>query len=594
MSDTAFIKLRVPRQDLVEFTPFQLNAEAAAMWVGELPFTNTTLVAHQLEIALSELNRVALSPGLRFEIIEALSSHLQVTLATLSLRFLNQPLVLPTQPRQMLALANSLYSLTTTAYSLVAIEAIQHSGTVENVNPARLVCEALHRALSFAGQKILNTLQLHRAIEQNGWLELHQLYILAEHQQLTELPVVDPLYGDSTIKTRYLQNLMLGCCRPNQLRQADLLAIQRCLLKWGNLVELTKSPSNEGLFIVDLDSDRPPVYKSIYAESAGDQCHYIDPSALVEYIERVKAEDHRWGKTAIILNGETTIPFSILDHMISSYGSMRTRSFTRTAAKHTLQVSVGLRNTQYYVAGGRTFEQLLHGDQHSPAQDPDLNRNPFLQPLKKEIPQNKTLVHEDQPPLTQGSPKPSPVDKKARDPAPEEQYPIHSVSVVDVSPGGYCLEWTTELPRNIKTGDIVGIHEGPHQDWDIAVIRWISQLENNKTLLGIELLSPRAIPYGARIYYSTDGEAELMPVLLLPEVNLVGQSQTLITPRARFRENQKVTLMRNGEKVYVQLQRQISFTGSFAQFDFQYIEHLDQEAVHASAVPLYDSVWNDI
>jgi hypothetical protein len=88
-----------------------------------------------------------------------------------------------------------------------------------------------------------------------------------------------------------------------------------------------------------------------------------------------------------------------------------------------------------------------------------------------------------------------------------------------------------------------------------------------------------------------------MRVLLLPEIKLVGQPHTLITPRAGFREGQKIMLVRDGEEYYVQLQRLVNTTGSFAQFDFRYIKQIGQvlqEDPSGSPTSAYDSLWSKI
>ena len=88
-----------------------------------------------------------------------------------------------------------------------------------------------------------------------------------------------------------------------------------------------------------------------------------------------------------------------------------------------------------------------------------------------------------------------------------------------------------------------------------------------------------------------------MRVLLLPEIKLVGQPHTLITPRAGFRERQKVSLVREGEQFYLQLQRQVAATGSFAQFDFRYIKMLEDVIAEDKSGALgaaYNSLWTNI
>ena len=123
------------------------------------------------------------------------------------------------------------------------------------------------------------------------------------------------------------------------------------------------------------------------------------------------------------------------------------------------------------------------------------------------------------------------------------------------------------------------------------------QVENAGTRIGLELLSPRAIPYGARIHQKGGEKGPPMRVLLLPEIKLVGQPHTLVTPRAGFRERQKALLVNSQEQFSIQLTRQIAATGSFAQFEFKRIKELgDVLAENRDGQPGtdFDSVWSNI
>jgi hypothetical protein len=181
---------------------------------------------------------------------------------------------------------------------------------------------------------------------------------------------------------------------------------------------------------------------------------------------------------------------------------------------------------------------------------------------------------------------------------PEDRpYPVYKVEMVNASPGGYCLEWQGGLPHDIKSGEIISVQEDQDSNWVIAVIRWISQLENQRTLLGLELLSPGGKAYGAVTRRKTGEESEPQRVLLLPEIKLVGQPDTLLTPRVGFRERQKITLLRKGEKLNVQLMRLIASTGSYSQFEFRPIKLLGDMIAEDKSGPLdasYDSLWSNI
>lgn len=608
MSRDAPVKLRVPRQDLERLDAFQLSVQAAQDWAQGLPVTNARQVAQQLQGVLGQLNRIEMRPELRFGIIEALRPSLLVATASLSRKFLKQPLVLPEVPRQLAQLTDDLYSLAATAYTITAIHAMQQRDSIREMNPARLVCESIHRAVSFTGLKLLQTFQLYRPVELNGWLDLHQLYALAERQQLAAIPVTDELAGDGTISAAYLQALLLGCCKPNQLRQTDLAAVYRGLRDWSELLQVSEEKEGESLFLVDLDSDRPPLYSSLYREPPGPRARYIDTGPLIERLEQLAAADEKHG---VVFDRDTVISHSLLKQLINSLGKMSMRNFSRKRSSKTLWITVGFSACHYHLGGERDFEQLLYGDEYLPSPIDRLPDNPFLsdaagrdqwQQANPERDFEHTeleageseLVHHIQ------------VDEKTRailqgeedpDLPADREYPVHKAAIFDASPGGYCLEWTSDLPANIKTGDIACVREDDTAQWAIAVVRWLSHQEQHRSLVGLELISPSAEPYGARLQSKRGEKTEPLRALLLPEIKLVGQPPTLILPRTGFRERQKIILYRAGEEFFVQLVRQTAATGSLMQFEFRRIKQLGDVLAEDKTRPRdsgFDSLWTSI
>jgi cyclic-di-GMP-binding protein len=605
MEDHTTIKLKIPRQDFTGSPLFQPNTEAASNWVRSLPVTNTNSLVQLLDQALSDLNRTKLSAESRYSIIEILLPSLNVALANLSKRFLNQPLIMPEEPRSMVERSDRLLSMATTAYTIVGIEAIQQRDAIRETNPARLTCQAIQRALVFAGRRVLQHLQLHKPIAIHSWLTLHQLYTLADIQRLTDLPVPEPLSGGSTIKATYLQALMLGCCKPNQLRQNDLMALYRGLQSWSDLIQLNNVETGDDLFLVDLDADEPPLYRALYREQPGPLCRTINTAGLLEHLKNLRQEMDVQG---VSFDKNTSVLSNVLDHVIASLGSMSLRNFKRTRANSPLWICLGISSVHYHVARQRLFEQMLYGDKYVAAATMVTQDNRFLSPGsdsdtwgKANPEQDYVRAGEDQ---LQGHIE---IDAATRvrllqEENPElplsDRYPVYKVQLADTSPGGYCLDWVDELPGDIKTGDLIGLKEKEDQkEWVIAVIRWLSRLENAKTLIGLELFSPRALAYGARIHLKGGEKTPPMRVLLLPEIRLMGQPQTLITPRAGFKERQTVTLRNSDESRTIRLQRNITSTASFEQFEFRYIKELGDvlaESLNGPAGTEYDSLWSNI
>mgnify|MGYP003663256700 FL=1 len=611
MAGEAKIRLTIPRQDREAFSLFRLNAVAAREWALQLPVTRIQSAAQQLADALIELNRCRIPPETRFAILETLRPNVDAVVSSLSKRYLSQPLVMPDGPRQMAELGNSLLSTTGTGYTIVAIEAIRQRDSLREMNAARLTCESIHRALLHYSRGVLQTFQLYRPLHMQGWQVLHQLFALAESQQLSELPVPEPLWGANTIRGAYLQSVLLGCCKLNQLRQADMALVFKALRDWAPLVKLYPPGSDGGLFVVDINSDLPPLYSALHTRTEASHSRYINTAQLVEQLYRLKATAAAQEPRS---QTDTALSPQLIDHLITSLGNMSMRNFTRTPASTPLRVCLGLSATHYHVAGGRSFDALLAGSKHLASATAVEDRNPFLPPPGPEDnwPQGNSAA--DRPRDKWSSEKPPHqrieydlnVDASTRPGHFEEvdislpqheRYPVFSVALADASPGGYCLQWTEELPADIRTGDIVGLKEQHSREWVIAVIRWLSRLESSRTLIGLELLSPGALPFGAMIHQPDGGKTPPMRALLLPEIKLVGQPDTLLTPQASFRERQRVTLINGSESYTVQLLTQVAASPGFARFEFRYVKELGDvlaaEHQHILDSP-YDSVWSKI
>jgi len=597
MNDKEPIKLRLPRQDLSEFALFGLSADQARNWAEGLSMVDAAQLARRLHGAVGDLNRVDVDPDIRFEILEALRPALHTALSTLSRRYLDQPAVLPEESREA-RLARNLYALLTTAYTIAGVRTIRRHRSIPGANPARLVCRSLHRAITSAGMKLLVACQLYRPAELNAWNELHQLFLLAERQKLTSQTVVDEIAGDGSIADTYLRALTMGCCKPNQLRPHDLAGVYRGLRDWVRHIELLPAEGGEGLFLVDFAGDRPPTYASLHGKIPGAGCRIVNTEKLVSHLKRLRADT---GERTLVFDRDTAVSPNVLDHLIAAWGVMSKRNFARAPARERLWVSAGLNNTHYYASGGIGFEDPVSADgARAPSRAGRADGFPGAEgPREKDIWEGAFSA------AAEGE---EAVDREdiefhireagqPGDTAAGERHPVYPVRMVDVGPGGYCLEWSPLIPSHIRTGDVIAARAVDGDAWNIAVIRWVNQLRDRTTLFGVELLSPRATPCGARVRHKTGEDGDPMRALLLPEIKLVGQPDTLITPRVGFRERQKVTLIRGGEESCIQLFRKVSSTAACNRFEFRYIQQLDEVAARAGSGVIdseFESVWSKL
>ena len=343
-------------------------------------------------------------------------------------------------------------------------------------------------------------------------------------------------------------------------------------------------------------------------EAPSGQCRYLDTEPLVGHLEQLKQLDKSEGRKGITFDKETTIPSNMIDHLITSLGTMSLRNFSRNRAGSKLWVGVGLSNAHYHLAGEQEFEQLLFGESYIPSPADRIKTNVFMQEQKRRDKWGEANPEQDyvrEPAEQTKDPEEVAIEVDAATQAvlenqdlladePVNRFPVYPAQAINSSPGGYCLEWEGELPKGIRSGDLACVREDGSRDWVIAVIRWISKIKDAEALIGVELLSPRAMPYGARVQQKVGDEAEPMRVLLLPEIKLVGQPHTLITPRSGFKEKQKITLLREGEKFLVQLQRLVAATSTYNQFDFRYIKQLEETDQPKTSGSLSESSFNSM
>ena len=596
--------LKLPRQNKSELSLFAANEDGVRAWIDALPVMDTTRSADMLLRALDDLNRTSLPPQTRYNLLDALYSNIDVALTKLSKRFLNQPLIMSSEPKAMASIGNRLCTLTTAGYALAAMHAVKQRDSIQDTNPARLACQSIQRALLFNSRKILYMLQLHMPMEEGCWEMQHQLYALAEYQGLTGLPVPEPLSGGATVKAAYLQALLLSCCKPNQLRQSDLTTLHRNCRDWGEKISLNKRETGDELYLADLESDKPPRYRALHREQPTAGCRTLDCALL---LGELNALQQRLDTEKAAFDRETGISGNLLQHVITALSSRLMRNFKRTASNSPLWICLGLNITHRQVSR----QQMLKHKQSSgrAGHDPfNSQENPFSTGLDQANiwssessasgSKQQAKVEQEISVELDTATRTRIMEEESGPASTSDKPSVFEAQLADTSANGYCLEWKDESPGDARVGDIVGVKEDKKQnDWAIAVIRWLSRLPDAKTLIGLELLSPRAIACGANIRRNGLEDSPPQRVLLLPEIKIVGQPQTLLTPRASFKERQKLVLQNNMGVQSIQLVSQLNSTGGFEQFEFRYIRELSDVVTNHGKKPgkaEFDSLWSNI
>lgn len=578
MDQSLTIRITAPEAELNALSFCDPDPISLADWVASLPMANTADAATHIRQATFEIARLTVDFPVRMDLLESL----RPTLHYLCARLDQTATSTNTHGDAIARLAQRLQTNLCSGYKAVILAALDEADDRKVMETISL---AIHRAISDLSRSLLRTLQFYVDPADRLWLELNQLYLLAEH-----LGVEDDSWADqenhnkseTTTTQAYLRPILLALSKPNQLRHKQLAMVFNALELWAPSVRLGH-PDGSALFCVDLDCEHGPSYERMMSEPTAPRCLHTED--LVWELEAfAKDLDGR-------LPMPEQFPTELVSHLADAWGVMRQRSFRRAPTTSVMKVCVGIRAAHYFLSGAVDFADQLDQTEATLYQEV----NPFIErdavnvsstspseikdvwddafDLRVKIPVNPNIANPERALLSGSGEK-----KASRDHL--GSYHFYDTTSIDTSPGGYRIRWNEPLPANVQTGELVAVRDENDPRWCIAVVRWIRQ-DGEGTSMGVELLSPRAIPVAARVINKKGGPTDYARVFLLPALEPIGQPATLVTPPMPFHEGQKIHVQRQGIQTTAQLTQCTLKTESFNQFTFRmldgYLENADSE-----------------
>lgn len=598
MISTLTEKLQLPKQELAAPTLFDADAESMTVWLAGLPKSNLGQTARAVYQAINELNRVALASTLRAQLLEIIRPAIHYAGSGLRRHYLNQPIALPEQAQKVARLAHVLHEQLAVGYALVATSA-EIPSRQSGFGQASFAT-TIHRAIAEHTLNLLRDYQLYRRPHAGCWRAIHQLARLARDTGVDNIVVADLQSGNCTVQAAYLRALLLGSAKSGQLRQDDLAKIFQHASGWAALTALVPDDGNV-LVVADPDSDEGPTYRHFARPAVGGLG--LDTSQLARHL----VEQAHCAEEAAF--GEQPLSVELLAHLAHNWGTVTTRAFQRTDVHEPIEVVLGLNTTHFLLAGGQELSALLSGaltlEPTFTLEDP----NPFLRPqlhgragqsAPKDAWDSTGIANQRLAALSTEN-----IESKVREETlktqekEREKYRSYAVQRVNVSAGGLCIAWPADEPLQVRTGELVGLRESADQPWSIGVIRWLRSAPTGPQL-GVELLSPGAEAFGARIIHKSGPQGDYQRALLLQEVKQTGQPATLLLPRLPFRAGQKVSLLCRDQETRVHLARKVMSTPNFNLFEYRRLDGMPAEP-EVESIPfdrsgpgIFENLWDTL
>lgn len=588
---TTPLNLRVPEQTLDSLSFADSHEKGISQWIANLPKANIGETARQLYQGLIEINQLKVAPDRRLAMLELIRPEVHYVCTALSRYYLGQSIVLEERPRKVANLSQSLQNHLATGYKIV----VAQEGSMKNRARAEDLSLAIQRAMRALSGPLLRAYQLYCPVADGIWLEIHQLYQLALQRRLQQTAINDSESASGkvlTIEQTYLAIMLLGTARPNQMRQSSMAKLFAVLENWSSLAALVEPESPSALFIINPQMDCPPRYRSLVLEEDLTGSLGLDTRRLVDAIKQYLLDGEPASDRLQVPDG---LGLELLQHVSESWGDLAERTFNRMPGRGELRVTIGMSATHFHIADS-SFSRFINAE----------DNNPFSDAAQRARQSGWSTAFDGDQTVDWGGDVEKINYSTAEDEADEEEnaenYPVHSLRIVNHSPGGFCLTWPREVPRQLQAGELLGVQEERDQGWSLAVVRWIRQVRGGGTQMGIELIAPHCTPAAIKLLRKTDHPSRYLRALLVPEVTAIDRPATLLTPRLPFQVNNKVMLLLGGQEVRAQLVDRITATGSFSQFEHHILENdnsrthteTDSASFSIAAEDDFDSLWKSL
>ncbi len=571
----------------------ELSCKQIKLWINQLPAANLGESSQSVYRCLVDANQSILDPNVRLDILYLLEPVALKLINSLERQYINNHIALTDKQKKIAALVQALQTELSLGYHAV-IESLLSSELKRSSK--KLLAQAICFAIKYHGLVILKCYQLYASVPGRIWRELYRLYTLAKEQQIEDQLQTRLNESKVSIRSNFLRILLLSSSSPYQLKQNEIQLVWELLPNYIEYCSLESHSYCKHPFFINLNSSSPPKQKTMYQAIKDEVILKFSVLAAVEKIKidlaQVREEGKYSAKKAMVYK-----------HLIHCWSQDTQRSFARTNCDETIKVSIGLGATHYLLSEHLLAKQNMENQRDSEeAESASLTLDAMEGSLKDATLSVVTSRVEDKiesnrhylstaaitskdvwaklyrPDQAVSEPTQEKyLKQRSKETIVRDSYKIQNCTLVNMSPGGYCLQISSEdLPKHAQTSEIIGLIEedANGQHWGIGVVRWVRRpSQGNFVQMGVQLLAPNVVPISVQLRNSRSANNNFQRALMLPALTGVGQAATIITNPLAFTIKNKLRVMELTKEYDVRLTKEIVNSGSLRQFGFELISN---------------------
>jgi hypothetical protein len=596
--------LQIPKQAAPKADNILLDAKETEQWFEALPMANIGETARQIYSTLVEFNRTEIPDMLRAKTVEKFRPPVEYITSNLQKHYVDVGLPLAPKGWKTAALARELQKELAVSYKIIIERLI--AGEAAQFD-RRLLVIALHRALFYLGQTLLQHALVYVTWPDGVWREINAIYAYASQNLIHQVPVKADHSKDAAANTSIedlFKSLMLfASATPHRLRQSHARLLFANLNEWSSYTSILSEDdggTSLGRFNVDLWSDSPPMHNALRTPMPGKRMAILDVRALLKKL-RSDFEQAPWDSRSAIQSGKQVVTRPFLRLLIMAWSRPPDRRFVRTKLNFDLQVVAGL--------------HAIHGNLRTDDERPYAPTRAALFTLEEnDTPQARARAKIDWTPGSLEHVSISPLDsdfvndslfsdshlgKRARqakktdlaefgnasvksEPEGDDGH-RHAVTTINESAGGYCIRWQGEDIPRVKIGELIGV-ESPsdRRRYGLGVVRWMHQLNDQTLDLGLEIVSTRCEAGEIR---DADQEpsrnrAPTLKCLVINDTDpSTNATASLVMSTMSLQTGVDAMLLLGDKEQLIRLTRLVEFSSAFARYQFEFVKTEDDENV---------------
>jgi hypothetical protein len=620
--------LQIPRQAAPKANNLLLDPKETEQWFEALPMANIGETARQVYSTLVEFNRTEIPDLLRAKTVEKFRPPVEYIVKNLQKHYVEVGLPLSRKGMKTAALARELQSELAIAYKII-IERIISGDSAQF--DRRLLVVALHRALHYLGQTLLQNALIYIAWPNGIWREINAIYAYASQNRIHQVPVKsdDTRSGgaNTSIEDVFKGLMLFASATPHRLRQSHARLLFDRLEEWSAVTTILTEDdggTSLGRFNVDLWTDSAPMHNSLRTPMPGKRMAILDVRELLKKL-RSDFENAPWDSRGAIQSGRQDLTRPLLRLLIMAWSRPPDRRFVRTKLNFDLQVVAGLHaiyanlnaeEGQPYPTAPAELFTLEDEDQGAQARartkidwSSGSLDNVSLSPLDSDFVSDSLFNDSRMPSESTSEPasqlrsfatRPTATTKTA-EPEPERDRKTeqHQVTTINESAGGYCIRWKGQHIPRVRIGELIGVKSpADPRKYGLGVVRWMHQMPDESLNLGLEVVSTRceAGEVHEADYESPRKRGPSFKCLIINDSdgNTTG-SASLVMSAMNLDTGIDLVLTKGEHEHRIRLTRLVEFSSAFARYLFEMVgSEQDDDAAGTAPGDDFNDLWGTL